>query len=399
MSNSQREYDIILLGATGFTGKRAARYLSSQAPEQLRIGLAARNAASLSVIAEEVGVADSDLFVVDTLDEQQVLEVVSKTRILITTVGPYSLYGEHVIAGCAKAGTHYLDITGEVGFIKSMADKYGETAKKSGAILIPFSGFDSVPAEVSMLLLSREFDPSEEVYIKSYYSLKGGLNGGTIATMLNKFETGEYKLMSNPRLAMDSNEQQIGKATDQYFTGYDSSLKRWVTPFIMSGINSKVLYRSSDIFRNREEPLFKSIAYSEHASLGRWYNPTPFITTLLSLLLIQKLGPFSWFRKLVRTLAPAPGEGPSEKSIEEGFFKITSIANSTSGKRASVACSYPGDPSNKATVFFLCESALALLEKLESRTTLTHTGFLTPSTALGNELITRLSSKGYSINT
>lgn len=397
-NQSNREFDIILLGATGFTGKRAAKYLKTHAPGNLNIGLAARSSAKLNQIGSELGFSETSLFVVDTLNEKQVSDLVSKTRILVTTVGPYSLYGEHVISSCAATGTHYFDITGEVGFIKSMADKYGKQATESGAIIIPFSGFDSVPAELCMLILSKHFSPEDEVYIKSYYTLKGGLNGGTIATMLNKFETGEYKLMNNPRLAMDSNEQDIGKATDTYFAGYDSSLKRWIAPFIMSSINSKVVYRSNGIFRSRNQPLFKSIAYSEHASLGRWYNPLPFLFTMLTLILIQKLGPFAWFRNLIRKISPAPGEGPSEKSIEEGFFKITSIATSKNGEKASVSCSYPGDPSNKATVFFLCESVLALVDQLDSSAVFDYSGFLTPSTALGNDLLKRLSSNGYSIS-
>ncbi len=398
MNESNREFDIILLGATGFTGKRAAKYFKTHAPKNLNIGLAGRNKSRLNQLASELDLPESNLFVVDTLNKEQVSDVVSKTRILVTTVGPYSLYGEHVISSCASLGTHYLDITGEVGFIKKMADKYGDQAQESGAILIPFSGFDSVPAELSMLMLSKHFDSEDEVYIKSYYSLKGGLNGGTIATMLNKFETGEYKLMNNPRLAMDSDEQDLGKATDQYSAGYNSALKRWVAPFIMSSINSKVVYRSTAIFRSRNQPLFRSIAYSEHASLGKWYNPFPFLFTMLSLILLQKLGPISWFRNLIRMMAPAPGNGPSEESIENGFFKVTSIATSKKGKEVSVSCFYPGDPSNKATVFFLCESTLTLVELLDSGTNPEHFGFLTPSTALGNDLVKRLSSNGYSIS-
>ncbi len=396
--NNSREFDIILMGATGFTGKRAASYLRKNAPAHLKIGLAARNRVRLQQVGAELDFPESALFVADTLDEAQVSNIISKARILISTVGPYSLYGEHVISSCAALGTHYLDITGEVGFIKSMTDKYQKQAQESGAIIIPFSGFDSVPAELSLLMLSKHFSSEDEVYIKSYYSLKGGLNGGTIATMLNKFETGEYKLMNNPRLAMDSDEQDIGKTPDQYFAGYDSSQKRWVAPFIMSSINSKVVYRSAGIFRGRNQPLFKSIAYSEHASLGKWYNPIPFLITMTSLILLQKLGPFSWFRKLIRSIAPAPGEGPSEKSIEQGFFKITSVATSKNGQTASISCSYTGDPSNKATVFFLCESALALVDRLDSDAVFNYSGFLTPSTALGNDLVTRLSSNGYFIS-
>lgn len=386
-----------MIGATGFTGRRAAKYLKDNAPATLKWGVAARNHDKLNALASTLGIQSSNCFVVNTLKEEETDSVALKTRIIVTTVGPYSLYGEQVIASCVKHGTHYLDITGEVGFIKQMADKYGESARQNKSMLIPFSGFDSVPAEVCMQELSTRFSTNDEVYIKSYYSLKGGLNGGTIATMMNKFETGEYKLMNDPRLAMDSKNQELGEARDRNFFGFDSTIERWSAPFIMSGINSKVIYRSADIFRNRKAPKFKSIAYSEHASLGKWYNPIPFLSTLITLILIQFLGPFAWFRLLILKFAPAPGEGPSEESIETGFFKVTAIGISKSGKKERIICSYNGDPSNKATVFFLCESALLLVEQLDRREAPSNFGFLTPSTAFGSELTERLKTNGYHI--
>lgn len=398
MKSSDREFDIILLGATGFTGRRAAKYLKNHSSPALNWAIAGRNIDKLKELAKELDIPSEKCFQVNTLEKTETDQISTKTRIILTTVGPYSLYGEQIIASCAEHGTHYLDITGEVGFIKQMADKYGELAKKNKSILVPFSGFDSVPAELCVLLLSKRFTPDDEVYIKSYYSLKGGLNGGTIATMMNKFETGEYKMMGNPRLAMDSTDQELAEATDRNFFGFDTTINRWSTPFIMSSINSKVVYRTSDIMLRMKTPYFKKIAYSEHASLGKWYNPIPFLSTLFILILIQSLSPFSWFRKLLLLFAPAPGEGPSENSIENGYFKVQSFANSKSGKKEKLTCSFSGDPSNKATVFFLCESALTLVEQLDSVTNVPKTfGFLTPATAFGDILVERLKTNGYMI--
>lgn len=399
MIANKREFDIILIGATGFTGKRAARYFLDNSPDSYNIGFAARDKEKLDALAYELGIDTSNCFIVNTKDKSETDILASKTRIIVTTVGPYSLYGEQVIASCAEYGTHYLDITGEVGFIKKMADKYGSLARQNRSIFIPFSGFDSVPAEICTFLLSKRFSQEDEVYIRSYYSLKGGLNGGTIATMMNKFETGEYKLMNNPRLAMDTGEQELAEAKDRTFFGYDTSLKRWITPFIMSGINSKVVYRSADLLRQSGKPYFKKIAYSEHLTLGKWYNPIPFLLTFLTLTAIQTLGPSSWFRKLFLKFAPAPGEGPNEESIENGFFKVTAIATSESGKKEKLTCLYQGDPGNKATVFFLFESTFALLELLETEHGLKDRfGFLTPASAFGDILVERLKLNGYFIN-
>lgn len=391
-----KPFDLILIGATGFTGKRAARYLKEHTPASFKWGIAARNSDKISALSHELNISDDRCFIVDNLNKKKVEEVVQKAKIIITTAGPFSLYGENVISACANYGTHYLDITGEVGFIKEMADKYERSAKKSGALLIPFSGFDSVPADITTFLLQKEFDQPKKLSIKSYYSISGGFNGGTIATMLNKFETGEYKKMNNPSLLLGDNKvQQIHTPKDIQFFGFDSSIKRWSTPFIMGAINSKVVYKTADLMREQGSPYAESISYSEHSSLGKWYNPLPFLVVSAIVLSITLLGPYKWFRNLLRKIMPEPGEGPSEKQIENGYFKLKAIAHNEKGQKASLKMSYPGDPGNKSTVFFLCESALCLaenLDKLKSKS-----GIKTPISALGNLLVKRLSDRGLTI--
>jgi short subunit dehydrogenase-like uncharacterized protein len=391
-----KDFDIILIGATGFTGQRAARYLNENAPDNLNWGIAARNPEKLNNVSSEINLGSEKCFIVDTTVKEQVEAVVKQSRIIVTTVGPFSLYGEEVIAACAKFGTHYLDITGEVGFIKKMKDTYGSLAKKNGAILIPFSGFDSVPADIATFLLSREFEQPAKLDIKAYYSISGGFNGGTIATMLNKFETGEYKKMNDPRLLLDQTGQEIHTPASANFFGYDNKIGRWSAPFIMGAINSKVIYKSASLMHDSGKPYASSISYSEHSSLGKWYNPIPFLVVSLILLSISLLGPQKWFRSFLRKIMPAPGEGPSEKQIENGYFKMRAFAKSDGGKQTTLNMSYPGDPGNKSTVFFLCESALCLAEsgdKINERT-----GFLTPITALGKTLIERLKERRLRIN-
>ncbi|MEX0724110.1 MAG: saccharopine dehydrogenase NADP-binding domain-containing protein [Gracilimonas sp.] len=393
---SSKAFDIILFGATGFTGTRAAKYLHKHTPRNLNWGIAARNPKKLKSIAEELKISSDRCFIADTTIPEQVEAVVQKSRIIITTVGPFSLYGEEVIAACAKYGTHYLDITGEVGFIKNMKDKYGALAEKNGAMLIPFSGFDSVPADIASFLLSGEFDQPEKLNIKAYYSISGGFNGGTIATMLNKFETGEYREMNDPRLLLDNSEQKIHPSASAKFFGYDKKIARWSTPFIMGAINSKVVYKSASLMRDSDNPYASSISYSEHSSLGKWYNPIPFFMVSLILLSITLLGPQKWFRSFLRKIMPAPGEGPSEQQIENGYFKMRAFAENNNGEKKTLSMSYPGDPGNKSTVFFLCESALCLAES-ENKIN-EGTGFLTPVTAFGMNLVERLRARGLQID-
>lgn len=392
---SSKPFDIILIGATGFTGKRAAHYLKDHSPENLNWGIAARNSNKLSAVADELRISSDRCFIIDTTNKEQVEAVAKKTKIIITTVGPFSLYGEEVIGACARLGTHYLDITGEVGFIKKMKDKYGDLADKNGAKIIPFSGFDSVPADMAALLLSKEFDQPEKLSIKAYYSISGGFNGGTIATMLNKFETGEYKKMNDPRLLLDQSDQLVHSPKQGQFFGYDKNINRWSTPFIMGAINSKVVYKSASLKRSKGQPYARSISYSEHSSLGKWYNPVPFLFVSLILISLTIFGPQKWFRTFLKMIMPAPGEGPSEDQIENGFFKMKAIANDSEGNHHTLSMSYPGDPGNKSTVFFLCESALYLAESDENITKTN--GFLTPASAFGTKLAVRLQQRGLQI--
>lgn len=391
---SSKSFDIILVGATGFTGRRAVKYFIDHAPETLKWGIAARNPQKLKNIAQEQGIEPDRCFKVDTTNPEDVNQIVERTRIIVTTVGPFSLYGEELIRQCAENGTHYLDITGEVGFIQKMIYKYEKEAIKSGAILIPFSGFDSVPADITSYLLSREFDKPKRLSIKSYYSISGGFNGGTISTMLNKFETGEYKEMSDPKLLIQDLAQKVHKTDGAQFFGFDNLIKKWSAPFIMGTINSKVVYRTASLF-SEENKYAESIGYSEHSALGSWYNPLPFLFISIFMIALTLLGPYNWFRNIIKKIMPSPGEGPSEESIENGFFSLTAYAFTENSEQRELKMSYPGDPGNKSTIFFLCESALHLAEK--NHAFIGRKGFLTTTSALGPDFIERLKQRGLKI--
>ena len=412
----QREYDIIILGATGFTGRRAARELMNQYSSSYRIGLAARNRERLEVLADQLGLPTKDCFTVDTTDAERVREVVGLTRLIVSTAGPYALYGESVIAACAQLGTHYTDITGEVDFIARMSEHYADNAKVSGARLVSFCGFDSVPAEVAVHKLAQRFGPEDQLIIQSYYTTKGGLNGGTIATMLNKLASGGDNQSIGPDVLVAAGRynEVRGNITSEnkgttpelptliqpkgaHFFGFVGRIQRWSTPFIMSGVNARVVYRSMSHQQFLGSYAFKRFGYSEQSSLGRWHAPGSFIMTSLLLLTLTTLGPFAWFRSLLSNFVPSPGEGPSEESIEQGFMKLNVFAESSSGQKEQLQCAFSGDPSNKATVFFLVQSSILLLKQLEAKS-LAPAGFHTPYTAFGEALEQQLINNGYEIH-
>ena len=412
----QRDYDIIVLGATGFTGRRAARELINQYSSSYRIGLAARNKQRLEALADQLGLPAKDCFTVDTTDAERVREVVGLTRLIVSTAGPYALYGESVIAACAQLGTHYTDITGEVDFIARMSERYADKAQASGARLVSFCGFDSVPAEIAVHKLAQRFGPEDQLIIQSYYTTKGGLNGGTIATMLNKLASGGDNQHIGPDVLVAAGKynEVAGKITAEnesttpelptlvqpkgaQFFGFVGRIQRWSTPFIMSGVNARVVYRSMSHQQFLGSYAFKRFGYSEQSSLGRWYAPGSFIMTTLLLLTLTTLGPFAWFRSLLSNFVPSPGEGPSEESIEQGFMQLNVFAESSSGQKEHLQCAFSGDPSNKATVFFLVQSSILLLKQLEAKS-LAPAGFHTPYTAFGEALEQQLISNGYEIH-
>ncbi len=411
-----RDYDMIIVGATGFTGRRTARELINKYSSTYRIGLAARNKQRLEALATSLGLSTKDCFTVDTSKAEVVKEVVGRTRLIISTVGPYALYGESVIAACAQLGTHYTDITGEVDFIARMSERYAGEATTSGARLVSFCGFDSVPAELAVHKLAQRFGSEEELTIQSYYTTKGGLNGGTIATMLNKLAssgnnqrvgpdvlvaTGKYAESAEKVKLEDKNNipkpPTLIQPKDARFFGFVGRIQRWSTPFIMSGVNARVVYRSVSDIQQAGNYSFKYFGYSEQSSLGRWYAPISFITTSIMLLCLAILGPFAWFRRILSLVLPAPGRGPSEKSIEQGFMRLHVFAKSNSGQKEELQCFFSGDPSNKATVFFLVQSSILLLKKLEAKS-LAPAGFHTPYTAFGEALEHQLTSHGYEIS-
>lgn len=385
--------DIILLGATGFTGQRAAQYYRDHAPEKLTWGIAGRNKDKLNALAAELDLSEDRIIVCDATDPEQVDAMVARCRILVTTAGPFSLYGKEVVRACAQTGTHYLDITGEVDFIRSMIDAHGDEAERSGSVLVPFSGFDSVPADIGTLLSASQFDKPEELIIRSYYTISGGFNGGTIATMLNKFESGEYRKMGDPRILMHEGRPETEHVEGSKYSGFDPTIGRWTLPFIMGAINSKVVYRTAQLMADAGHPYAQKITYSEHSALGKKREPFSFFFLAIILGSLQKFGPKKWFRSLVRKIAPSPGEGPSESVIENGFFRCDVFSTDGKEHSAHLRISYPGDPGNKSTVFFLCESSLLLWQKMTTDD-LPKPGFHTPVSAMGNDLADRLADRG-----
>lgn len=392
----KKKYDVILYGATGFTGKQTVAYFNQNAPQKLRWAIAGRNQQKLEQVISEVfeDKKPVDFLVADSQDAHAIEELVSQTKVILTTVGPYALFGEHLIASCAKLGVDYVDITGETWFIRNMMDKYETIAQETGAKIIPFCGFDSVPSDLGNYLVAnyiREQLNSETKAVQGFFTIKGGFNGGTLYSMLNMIESGAWKFMNDPALLLPPNPAGVQIVADQYLAKYQSDLKRWYTPFIMGIINTRVVNRSAALFCQWSEGYGRNFQYTESQKMTPLWNPIPAFLFANSFKAFNWMSSFSTVREIIRRFGPSPNQGPSEQAMNSGFYRLELFGYSTNGKKVKGIFSGKGDPGNRATVTFVCEAALSLaLQRTQLPGGKARSGFLTPATGLGEVLIERL---------
>jgi short subunit dehydrogenase-like uncharacterized protein len=371
-----RDLDVILYGATGFTGRQTVAYFAKHAPADLRWAIAGRNREKLAVLNFPMLVADSS-------DQPAVDAIVARTRVLLNTAGPFALYGIKIVDSCVRFGTHYVDITGETPWARMLIDRYHEKASAEGTRIIPFCGFDSIPSDLGAMLISRALGP-ETQEVKAFFQMKGGLNGGTLASALNMIESGADKTAADLFLLSPSiTRAPSDLERDPAKAIYDPDLKTWTAPFLMSGINTRVVRRSCEL-------RGVDFAYQEYTKVD-----TRFAASAMAKIgaLLGRSMHSATVRSLLRKISPSPGDGPSQKTMDTGWFRCELFGKTSDGRTAQGLITDQGDPGNRVTVKCLCESALALaLDDLPNRA-----GVLTPSTGIGEALITRLRAKGMTL--
>ena len=395
-----KKYDLVVYGASGFTGKQVARYLDQKKGARLHWAIAGRSRSKLELLASQLS-SKPAVECADSSSYETLKALAEKTRVLITTVGPYDLYGEPVVRACVESGTDYVDITGETPFVRQMIHRFHDQAKQQGTRIVPFCGFDSVPSDIGTFCLVRRMQKDSGVgaqSVDSFFKIKGGFNGGTIASALNMAEAGESKQVMDPLILNPENhktEEDRRRGRPSFSVEYHRELERWTMPFFMAPINSAVVRRSHALFADVGEGYEDQFSYREKMlaprRLGRL---TAHAVTLGSVGFMQALN-FEFGRKVVKRLAPAPGEGPSDEVINGGYFRCTLLGASRSGHRRRLDLDFAGDPGNKATVTFLAEAALTLLEDREQLPGgAEYGGILTPATALGHPYVMRLQKAG-----
>jgi short subunit dehydrogenase-like uncharacterized protein len=401
---TQRAFDIVLYGATGFVGRQAVAYFAEHAAG-LRWALAGRSAAKLEAVRAECGpgAAGAGILVADAQDAAALDKLATQTRVVLSTAGPFALYGSGLVAACVANRTHYVDITGETPWVRGLIDRHHEQAARDGTRIIPCCGFDSVPSDLGTLLvveamLAQHGEPCASV--KACHSIRGGLNGGTLASAMNMLETGQDKLLADPFLLnpagtaparRHAHADPVVPHRDPDFGG------AWVGPFVMGKVNTRVVRRSAALLGAAGAPGYREgFVYQEYLRFGKGPLAAAAaggITTALAMgMLAMRLPPA---RSVGRMLAPSPGEGPSDWTMDAGSFRCELVGISASGKRVQGRVAGSGDPGNRATTRFVCESALALAAQPgDLPGGPARGGLLTPASGLGMVLARRLAATG-----
>ena len=399
MTPDARPLDLALFGATGFVGRLTAEYLARAAPDGVRIGLAGRSRERLEEVRDSLGprAADWPLHVADSSDPASLDALARATRVLVTTVGPYRRYGLPVVEACARAGTHYADLTGEVLFMHEAIERFDAPARASGARIVHACGFDSIPSDLGVLLLheAARADGAGDLEKVTLVvrGMKGGPSGGTIASMKGMVDDaradpalrrilGDPYALSPKRTA----EPDLGPQRELQGIEHDDELGVWVAPFVMASINTRVVRRSNAL---QDFAYGRGLRYREVMAAGSGPGGPAKAAAVAAGL---AFGPA---RMVLDRVLPAPGEGPSEQARRTGFFKIDVHGRTSSGRRYVCRVSAQGDPGYQATSVMLGESALCLL--LDADRLPPRAGVLTPATAMGGVLVERLRAAGQTL--
>ena len=400
-----REHDIVVFGATGFVGRLTAAYLAGAAPAGTRIALGGRSLEKLErTRADLSGVAaDWPLVVADSHDAGAMKALAESTTVVATTVGPYLKYGLPLVEACAAAGTHYADLTGETLFMRRSIDAADTAAKASGARIVHTCGFDSIPSDLGVLLLHEHAAKTGagdlETTTLVVRAMRGGASGGTVDSMRASVDEARAnkdsrRLMADPyALSPDrSAEPALGNERDPMGPIHDEELGGWLAPFVMGTVNTRVVRRSNALQGHAYGPAlrYRELMLTGGLPLG------PVKAVGISAALGALVGGLALkpTRVILDRMLPDPGEGPSEKARDRGFFQIDTHARTSTGAHLVCRISAPGDPGYKATAVMLGQAALALA--LDGERLPDAAGVLTPATAMGDVLAERLRAAGHS---
>ena len=395
---SEREFDVVVYGATGFTGTLVAEYLLDRygVDNDLRWAIAGRSAAKLEATRAALGdeAKALEIIVADSDDDAGLEAMVRRTRVVLTTVGPYALYGSKLVAACAEAGVGYCDLAGETQWIRRMIDTHHERARASGARIVHCCGFDSIPMDMGVFNLQQEAQKRYGSFCDSIVLLvkatKGTASGGTLASMMNivkeaKADRAVARILADPYALNPEGERNGPDGRDQQNVQHDDDVGAWTAPFVMAAINTRVVRRSNAL---AGYPYGREFSYREAVLTGGgipgWLKGSLMTLGLGAFVLGVSLSPTRTL--LEKFVLPEPGEGPNREQREAGFFNLMQIGKLADGTIIRSRITGDRDPGYGSTSKMLAEAAVCLAkDELESPG-----GILTPAYAMGTALLARL---------
>ncbi len=393
-----REFDVVVWGATGFTGALVAEYLLERygVGSELKWALAARSQDKLDELCGRLGddAAAPPTIVADSFDEPALDELASRTRVVITTVGPYAKYGSPLVAACVENGTHYCDLAGEAQWIRRMIDKHHDRARETGARIVHCCGFDSVPMDIGAWFLQQAAHEKHGSYCDSITMLvkatRGGASGGTMASMMNVVREAQKdrdtaRVLVHPYSLNPPDERDGPDGRDQHSARFDEVAGVWTAPFVMAGINTKVVRRSHALLGY---PWGREFRYREAVMTGKGaggrIRATMMTIALGGLVLFAS---FDFTRGLLeRFVLPKPGTGPDKAARESGFFNLRLFGTLPDGTVLRGKVTGDRDPGYGSTSKMLSECAVCLARD----ETDVGGGVFTPASAMARPLLARL---------
>ena len=395
---ASRQFDVIVYGATGFTGSLVAEYLLQRygCGKDLDWAIAGRSKDKLEELKKRLGneAAELTAIVADSNDKESLAFLAAHTRVVLTTVGPYALYGSRLVAACVEAGTDYCDLAGEVQWIRRMIDKHHDAAKETGARIVHCCGFDSVPMDIGLHFLQQEAKQRHGAYCQDVAlfvkAMKGTASGGTLASMVNTIREARQdrsiaRMLANPYALNPAGARDGPDGRDQMSVRYDDDAGCWTAPFVMAIVNTRVVRRSHALagfpygrdFRYRE-------AVMTGPGAGGWLKGNMVTLTLGGLATGLSFAPS---RRLLQALVlPEPGDGPDAEARESGFFNLMQVGKLEDGTTMRTRITGDRDPGYGSTSKMLAESAVCLAgDEIAAGG-----GVLTPASAMGDALLKRL---------
>lgn len=402
--------DVIVFGATSFVGQILCRYLRDEfgtpdkpGPRPLRWGVAGRSESKLRGVLKELGIDDAGvpLWVAEADDEAALTKMAGETRVVVSTVGPYALYGNTLVKVCAAHGTDYCDLSGEAHWVSRMINAHEAAARKSGARIVSCCGFDSIPSDLGVWFLQHQAKAKFGEYCSQVKmrvkAMRGAASGGTVASMVNVIreatkDASIRREYANPySLCIGADvAQPSGKDTRQTnLTGpqFDADYGAWMGPFVMAAINVRIVFRSHAL---AGLPYGEGFRYDEGMMMGKGLSgrlrATSFSAGLGAFVAGAAVAPTRWLME--KTMLPAPGTGPSPAAQERGFWDYRFIGTMPDGQKIRAKVTGDRDPGYGSTAKMLGEAAACLALDISKKKR--GGGFWTPAIAMGDALIRRL---------